>query len=182
MIYTGIGSRACPEDVFKQLAHIGQVLAFKGYTLRSGGAEGADSAFEFGHGCNNNIPRPKEIYLPWKGFNNNSSTLFLNSTTTPITFSIASQIYPNWEEASHAVKCLHARNVQQILGNMCDSPTSFVVAWTDRPEKQGPRGSNFALFLAKQKKIPTFNLYIEKQRHDFADLLKTLKRNNNELH
>lgn len=46
--YEGIGSRNTPEDFKYLLFHAAKTLAMKGYTLRSGGADGADSAFEAG--------------------------------------------------------------------------------------------------------------------------------------
>ena len=64
--YTGIGSRSTPDEVLQQMRELGARLAHAGYTLRTGGARGADQAFEAGaesaHG-------PCIIYLPWSGFN-----------------------------------------------------------------------------------------------------------------
>ena len=44
--YTGIGSRKTPENILKKFKDIATFLETKQYILRSGGAEGADSAFE----------------------------------------------------------------------------------------------------------------------------------------
>ena len=49
--YAGIGSRETPKEILKEMTKIGQELESKGYTLRSGGAIGADKAFE---GANQN--------------------------------------------------------------------------------------------------------------------------------
>ena len=168
MIYTGIGARDLPEEMYREFVYIGQRLAFKGYTLRSGGAEGADSAFEFGHMCNNNIPQPKEIFLPWKGFNNNPSPYFITKANQDKLFSIASEIYPFWENAKHSVKCLHARNIQQVLGEEPGiSPiTDFVVCWTNRPEEQ-PRGTCFALHIAKKYGVKKYNFFFPAERIEF---------------
>ena len=51
MIYAGIGSRAINDQQSKKIEEIAEKLALAGYTLRSGGAGGADSAFE--NGCLN---------------------------------------------------------------------------------------------------------------------------------
>lgn len=48
MYYTGIGSRETPEEVLSLFTIVGEFLAKKGYILRSGGAKGADKAFEVG--------------------------------------------------------------------------------------------------------------------------------------
>lgn len=49
LIYTGIGSRETPEWAICKIKKIGGYLYDKGYTLRSGGADGADLAFESQH-------------------------------------------------------------------------------------------------------------------------------------
>ena len=46
--YAGIGARKTPNHVLKYMELQGKLLAEKGYILRSGGAKGADSAFERG--------------------------------------------------------------------------------------------------------------------------------------
>ena len=46
--YTGIGSRETPTAILDLMIAIGGVLAQRGFTLRSGGADGADDAFEQG--------------------------------------------------------------------------------------------------------------------------------------
>ena len=58
--YAGVGSRETPLDVLKTMWKIGNYLATKGYTLRSGGAKGADTAFE--NGCDSVIGS-KEISM-----------------------------------------------------------------------------------------------------------------------
>lgn len=47
--YTGIGSRETPAEILEIFEHLGAWFAKKGYTLRSGHADGADAAFE--NGC-----------------------------------------------------------------------------------------------------------------------------------
>ena len=68
MYYAGVGSRETPQDVLKIMWKIGKHLADKGYTLRSGGARGADAAFE--NGCDS-VMGSKEIFYA----NNNKGTL-----------------------------------------------------------------------------------------------------------
>jgi predicted Rossmann fold nucleotide-binding protein DprA/Smf involved in DNA uptake len=47
--FGGIGSRETPENVLKIMTQLGYSLAKKDFILRSGGANGADLAFE--NGC-----------------------------------------------------------------------------------------------------------------------------------
>ena len=61
-IYSGIGSREIPYDVEELMVMIGKFLALKGFTLRSGGADGSDISFETGCDLVNGN---KEIYIPW---------------------------------------------------------------------------------------------------------------------
>jgi predicted Rossmann fold nucleotide-binding protein DprA/Smf involved in DNA uptake len=48
MYYTGVGSRECPTYILDLMTQYATVLNNKGYILRSGGALGADSAFQSG--------------------------------------------------------------------------------------------------------------------------------------
>lgn len=48
MYYAGIGAREITPELREEFISIGQTLAERGLILRSGGAEGADKAFEDG--------------------------------------------------------------------------------------------------------------------------------------
>lgn len=147
--YTGIGSRKTPEEVLRKMTELAEALERKGYTLRSGGANGADSAFEAGAGLQ------KEIFLPWRGFNANTSRLYQIPLAA---FDLASTLHPTWAALPQAVQKLHARNTQQVLGETLSAPSLFVVFYA--PEKNGvvQGGTATAVKLARSKNIPTFNL------------------------
>lgn len=149
--YTGIGSRNTPPDILELMTKIATYLEQQGYTLRSGGANGADSAFEAGvHNPNN-----ADIYLPWKGFNNSSSPLW---HIAPRAFEIAETFHPAWDRCSHGARKLHARNVHQVLGFDLVTPTrsDFVICWTPNGELVG--GTSQAIRIAHYFGIPVFNL------------------------
>jgi hypothetical protein len=150
IFYTGIGSRETPEDICKMFIGYGRFLARKGYILRSGGADGADKAFEIG--CDE-VNGPKEIFLPWKGFNGNSSDLFQIPQEC---FEIARDIHPNFDNLSQGAKKLHARNVLQVLGKDLKTPSKFIVCYTKNQELKG--GTRTALILAQRYNIPMLNL------------------------
>jgi predicted Rossmann fold nucleotide-binding protein DprA/Smf involved in DNA uptake len=59
--YAGIGSRQTPEDVLKIMKTIGSFMVHKDYILRSGAADGADTAFE--QGCDAENGKKKFICL-----------------------------------------------------------------------------------------------------------------------
>ena len=63
--YAGIGSRETPVRVLEAMRRCAQTLGRAGFTLRSGGAGGADTTFE--KGCDD-VQGEKEIYIPWNGF------------------------------------------------------------------------------------------------------------------
>src|SRR3990167_10553936 len=93
-----------------------QKLSELGYTLRSGGAPGSDTAFEAG-------ATRREIYLPWKGFNNNTSHLFAISEEAE---ELASWYHPGWVNLDQAARKLMARNGYQVLGSKLDDPSEFL--------------------------------------------------------
>lgn len=137
MYYAGIGSRETPCEVLAQMEGIARELFARGYILRSGGAQGADSAFELGAGIQ------KEI--------------FRASDATPASLELASKYHPAWHRCSDYAKRLHARNGFQILGRDLFSPSRFVVCWT---KDGGPTGgTGQAIRLATAYQIPVFNLF-----------------------
>ena len=146
--YTGIGSREVHSHVIKMAILIAQELVKYGFILRSGGAEGMDFAFEWG--CDKAGGR-KEIYLPWKDFNNNKSHLY---SPSPLAFEYASEFHPNWKNLSEGSKKLHARNSHQILGFDLETPSRFVICYSD-----GSGGTEQALRIAKELNIPVYNLF-----------------------
>ncbi len=121
--------------------------------MRSGGAPGADAAFE--RGCDR-VGGKKEIFLPWNGFNGNASPYCDPPEQAEI---LASFCHPNWRACSPAARKLHARNCQQIYGLNLDSPVHFVLFWA--PEKIGKvkGGTATAVNLAREMNIPTYNLW-----------------------
>lgn len=153
--YAGIGSRHAPPDILERMTVAAGRLARTGYTLRSGGAEGADTAFELGAGD------MKEIYLPWRGFNNNPSPLHPPSSEA---FDLAASFHPGWHRLSPAAKKLMARNSHQVLGADLKSPSGFVVCWTpdgaETEAQRGPKtgGTGQAIAIAGRHGIPVFNL------------------------
>lgn len=179
MYYTGVGSRLTPNHSQTQMKEIAKTLAGLKYTLRSGGAAGADTAFE--EGCNLGNGK-KEIYLPWKGFNNNTSELYQIDQKA---FDIASQIHPAWKSLDLTVKKLHARNVYQILGKDLNTPSLFLICWTLDGKKIG--GTRTAIVLAERYKIPIYNIANPLNMHVITrvgvgglnpDILHTLNKEN----
>jgi hypothetical protein len=156
MIYAGIGSRETPENVLDVMRSIGKLLALKNCILRSGGAKGADTAFE--QGCDLVCGR-KEIFLPQNSLDNDDKAR-----------EITKQFHPNWEACNEFSKRLHTRNVYQILGSNLTTPSDFVVCWTVNGELQG--GTAQALRIAEYYWIPIYNLGREGDLDKFKQFFK----------
>lgn len=171
--YAGIGSRETPADILSVMRSVAEQLGHKGWTLRSGAADGADHAFEEGardaqtplqHYRYVAGPRP-EVYLPWPSFNEGrrASLLQRDYVSEPQTdaFLIAEQHHPAWENLSQGAQRLHARNVHQILGPDVTAPvlSSFVICWTR--DGAGGGGTGQALRIARHYNVPIFDLAIE---------------------
>lgn len=153
--YAGIGSRQTPVDVMTEMTSIASRLQDR-YILNSGAAEGADKAFETGVTNGN-----KNIFLAWRGFNNNTSTLY---NVTPAAIEIAKQFHSRWDQLSQGAQKLMSRNVYQVLGEDLTSPVSFVLCWSpDGCESHKTRnrltgGTGQAISIADTHGIPVINM------------------------
>jgi hypothetical protein len=144
--YTGVGSRKTPPDVLDLMRNIAQYLQRKGYTLRSGGAQGADSAFEEGAGIDKNI--------------------FYAKDACEVSMEIAAQFHPAWDRCSDYAKKLHGRNAFQVLGRRLCEPSEFLICWTpdgcsshkNRAYKTG--GTGTAISIADAYGVKVYNLAI----------------------
>ena len=154
--YAGIGSRETPKDVLKIMREIGRIFAIRGILLRSGAALGADAAFE--SGCDT-VYGPKEIYLPWMGFNGHKSLLYAPSYRAR---ELAEKVIPHWDRLTFSGKKLHARNCHQILGKDLDLPVNAVICWTKEGKLVG--GTATAIRLAEEFKILVLNLANDEDR------------------
>lgn len=160
--YTGIGSRETPEHICEQMTTIAMLLAERDWILRSGGAEGADAAFELG--ASSQFEAPMRIYLPWDGF----SEKYVDSEPNYIALSqlrgyiqedaarIASEHHPAWSKLTPGARKLHTRNVLQVLGEELDTPSELVICWT--PNGKGGGGTGQAIRIAKAYGVPIYDL------------------------
>lgn len=159
MVYTGIGSRQTPKPVLDSMEFMAGVLATHGYTLRSGKAGGADSAFQKGAVENNG---KMEIYIPWPGFNRNCDPKWNNNDIIGVshdTLRIAENLHPAWRLCSPGARKLHARNVCQILGKDLNAPSDFVIFYSKADHNGKLKGGTAtAVNLAVNSGIAVYNL------------------------
>ena len=154
--YTGIGSRETPQEVQETMKRCAAWLADRGLILRSGGAPGADTAFESG------VDRAdaKVIFVPWDGFHGRPQVF----KTPPAALASVDQFHPAPQSLSRGARALMARNAMQILGHEMDTPSLFVLCWTqDGCESHATRtratgGTGQAISIASHHQVPVFNL------------------------
>ena len=154
--YTGIGSRQTPDDVKALMGEIANWIAHLGWTLRSGCAPGADSAFEEGAMRHVDVRLP-ELYLPWPSFQGGRD-LAARREAQSEAFDIAAHYHPRWHQLKPGAKMLHARNVHLVLGFDVTMPvmSKFVICWT--PEAKRGGGTGQALRIAEDLRIPIYDL------------------------
>jgi len=164
--YTGVGSRKTPNVILKLMSEIATKLSGLDYMLRSGGAGGADSAFENGATL---------------------SRIFYANMATPNAMDIASKFHPAWERCSTYAKKLHGRNAFQVLGLDLNTPSSFLVCWTpdgacsdkDRSIRTG--GTGTAISIADANNIPVFNLKCTNHHQRLLSFINNPKVHQTEL-
>ena len=152
--YTGIGSRSTPSSILTLIHRVSEKLDKLEFLLRSGGANGADAAFE-------KFSTKKEIYLPWDGFNgchHDGETYFdyLQCPGWSIAKASVDSFHPAPSQLSNAGRKLMARNAMQISGRDCKSRTDVVICWTKDGKDIG--GTSQAIRMARSFHIPVLNL------------------------
>jgi hypothetical protein len=132
------------------MTRIATKLRDAGFILRSGGAQGADSAFAAGAGKYAEIWRPEHC--------------------TPLAEEIAARYHPVWNRLTPYVKKLHGRNVFQVLGGNLATPSEFLVCWTpDGCVRHGARsiktgGTGTAISIASAYGVIVNNLAVPEHR------------------
>ncbi len=143
------------------MREIAKKAARKGFVLRSGGAVGADTAFEAG--C--------MLVL-------GKSEIYFAQDATEEAMAIARNYHPVWHKLSPFAQMLHGRNAFQVLGRDLKTPSSRLICWTpdgcishkQRSSKTG--GTGTAISIASDWDIPIFNLKIQSHRKRFEEWIK----------
>ena len=168
-VYAGIGSRKTPNWILDMMIEIAVKLGNDGWACRTGGADGADLAFERGALQSTTDPH---VYLPWRGFNesNRFAPERLREPQT-WTLAVAAKFHPKWETLGRPTRQLMCRNVHQVLGDRAEPRHSaFVLCWT--PDALGGGGTGQAIRIATHYNIPVFDLADEAVRDRLKPLLK----------
>lgn len=172
LVITGIGSRETPEEEMGLLTKVGAAVEARNGRGRTGGAGGADLAFERGF----KDPRNVDVIVPWKGFLPKGWTQrdvnnFLgrdrieSGPGAPVMLSwdkareaenMAEKYHPAWDKCSRGARALHSRNMPQVLGLQLNKPTDAIVCWTVDGKATG--GTGQALRIGADLNIPIGNL------------------------
>lgn len=166
LTYAGIGARKTPEEVCKMMSMIAIKLERLGYTLNSGGADGADSAFA-------REVKKKQIFIPWRGFNNITTPF---DTPTEYAKEISRKFHPAYNKLKYAGSLLMARNSHIILGPDCRTPVDFVICWTEGGKEIG--GTAQGLRIAKHYRIPIYNLAKQEDVEKLSAYISSLELEN----
>jgi len=151
MYYTGVGSRKVPQDIARLMTRIAIKLDLMGMTLRSGGADGSDKAFEAGA---------------------TAKDIFFAKDATPEAMEIAATFHPAWNRCSTYARKLHGRNSFQVMGRELNRPSLFLVCWTpdgcedhvERTIKTG--GTGTAISIANWLAVRVINLFNRERREE----------------
>lgn len=177
MFYTGVGSRETPHEVCGVFTEVAMTLNHHGFTLRSGGARGADISFQIGV-----LDNKMEIYLPEDGFNKNKAN---NVTIFDAFFFenydealyIAKNTHPNWSNCDSFARKAHIRNVYQVLGRDLKTPSDFLICWTKDAVTQIDKitrdtgGTSTAIKLALLNNVPVFNVACDDSVDSFVQFM-----------
>jgi hypothetical protein len=125
----------------------------KDYILRTSGLEPNELFY--------NLADKKELYLPWRDFNNLQSKF---TWTDDKALEICSIFSPTFKDIKDSVKKIIATSVRVILGNTLKSRVTFFITYSEdgcesvknKSFKTGNVGLPIA--LASTIKIPVFNL------------------------
>lgn len=164
--YAGIGSRETPEHILAAMRAICKRLGELGFTLNTGGADGADTACEEGA---IEAKSPHNVFLPWPNFNKHHSPL---DTVCDSAKEMGCYYHPRGKMLSPAQQKIMGRNCYQVLGRDLKTPVDFILCWTPGGKDVG--GTGQALRIARDRDIPIFNLFHSSALDDLNKYLRLL--------
>ena len=171
--YAGVGARLTPPDVLDAMGDIAQTLGDAGTALSTGGAHGADKAFETGA---LRTDAPITVHTPWPGYNgyrpgrDPETDIDIvhpkpTETVEGRTYAdLAREHHPHWNRCSRGARALFLRNVSILAGAVDGGggtlPVRAVIAYTPNglPVGREAGGTGHTLRTAASLDIPCVNL------------------------
>ena len=150
--YTGVGSRETPQVILDLMFKTAKYLDSKNYILRSGGARGADCAFEMGA----SIDKCHVYSINAKHKAVSGKPSIIPDLEKFRDLAKLCCLHYNKINSQYA-KDLHTRNICQIIGSDCDNiiKSEFVLCYTQYGEYKG--GTTTAIRCAERFDVPIFN-------------------------
>ena len=123
--YAGIGSRRTPPEVLAAMATLAETLGNAGCALSTGGAHGADQAFEAGA---LRTDAPITVHTPWPGYNDYRPGREPESDIDVVRpqpadllrgetyLDLARRHHPHWDRCGRGARALFLRNVSILSG------------------------------------------------------------------
>lgn len=172
--WTGVGSRSITQEEQELAVYVAETITRHfGMVLRSGAAEGADTAFQKGV-CNVD-PKYCQIWTPWNSFRPKEqhvgfpSCSYITPTTEMFEKSrkafIDTGIIPWFDNMKQGAQKLHGRNFYQVAGKHGE-PLSRICIYIADEDANGEvkGGTRSAVLVSRHYDIPTYNLRIKEQR------------------
>ena len=162
--YAGVGARKTPKNILALMTTFAKKAEEKGAVLRSGGAKGADSAFEAGvvDVANKQIFTPSSMNVDWERASH-----------------LVDTHHPNSGALSSYVRLLMARNAFQVLGPYLDEPSESVICWTadglSTYTTRATGGTGHAIRIAIANSIPVINLGDKDMLKEFIENIESWK-------
>ena len=187
--YAGVGSRQTPPGILEAMADIAQTLGDAGTALSTGGAHGADKAFETGA---LRTDAPITVHTPWPGYNGyrpgrdpetDIDVVHPKPASTVegrAYIDLARDNHPYWNRCSRGARALFLRNVSILAGALDDDgemlPVIAVIAYTPNglPLGREAGGTGHTLRAAAALGIPFVNLSPRTPPGDNAAALATV--------
>lgn len=179
IVYAGVGSRDTPDGVLELMRRFGKAAGEAGWTLRSGGAEGADSAFEFG--CDQAEGRKRIFYATEGDIEESGNPNGHHGVAAhPEHLRTVDQYHPKPSLLSGYVQRLMARNSAQVLGFNLDRPANLLVCWTPdgatswEHTSKSTGGSGQTIRIACDYGLVVSNLYWPESRSLIKSLISSI--------
>ena len=180
--YAGIGSRDTPLYIALKMTDIARLLESYNYILRSGGANGADTAFEVGVNSSANMA----IYLPKPYFNDHNyydkGCIYIDEKHNDYQKAFESiALHPIGFKLKIGPRNMMIRNYFQAIGHDNQPISDFVICWTPdgangttKLTSHESGGSGQCIRLAAKYGIPVYNLnseYGEMNAQSIVDMI-----------
>ena len=167
-LISGLERTQTPPEMLGAMTELARGLERTGWHLHSGGADGADTAFE-----NGTTRAGRTVYLPWKGYNDRTGDECVTLTNSEQSHAqgVVSKYHGAWQRCSRGARALHGRNHAIIHGlghAAADRRVDAVICWTPGGATQG--GTATGMKMARTAGIPVLNL----ARVSAADALVTM--------